>query len=1315
MKNQVKLFLLLAHFYGAFLLAQPHFMYFNTATSNLPGAGSSPMPPTSTIPYGSTGTWYVSQNINAGYVPAIHVPPVPSSWNSNTFAYPHYGWITWPNYTCTPGDPANHGCYGMQDLFFKITFTLPSANPVFALNWWMYCDNSIQNVYINRGTYPNPVWSPNAGSFVGNATVFQWCKNWVSGTNEIIVHIRSGASSTPISNDWIGLMINSLPPPPLNITGPNPVCPNTFNLYTATNIAGATSYNWTLPLGWGNTSSSSAINALSNSNSGVITVSVNSGTACPNAATMAVNVYTNPITIAASANPVCQGQPVTLIASGANSYTWTGLGLPPTGIINSSITFTPNFQAVYTVKGITQQGCVFTKTISVGIKPLPSISISASPPFICPGSSNVLTATGTIGNNYLWGNPTVFAAGGNVAVTPGNGPATYTAYAFGTNGCSNTASITLVNGPTVTPIVSNTTLCTNASSCVTLSVTTNFTNGPVTYNWLPVGTGTAISVCMPLPSNATYTVNASSPAGCPSSATMAVSVTTNCCSQPTTGLTALPPSIGNNYSNTGYFIPSNITLTNNTTFSNAEFLFMPNTRVIVPSGITLTLDASHLYACGINMWDGIEVQDGGRIVTLTNKATTLIEDAKVAIDLDNISLTNASPNAPIDINYVVFNKNHIGIKVSNSVPALNTLALGIKECVFTSRAIPFVGHPSTAISWPSAGITATDLRYAAPTATSGLTAPYLLQSFTPTNPKAPYASLPGGYIGIKISNIGNMQGPPAGNGVVIGSLASTRWDEFNLFDQLGKGIHVTDASLTTHNNVFQNMLTYPVNNPTNFGTGIQQVITGLMNSRLYLSPPSTNLSTDYGNRFWDVPICIIGNNSYEVDVQYNLFRRTPTALVPGNYFPIGIGMFTNRHKGNIQNNEFNNITNSIGYYFNSGNYDMGSGLINGTYADNLEINFNYIGRDLNSLANTPLVYANSAISISVMGASNWQVVGACKILSNKINRVFRGIATNETDVYPIEIGGNDIKINNDIALWPTQDQYGIYCKKSLDNLLIKRNIVIGDGYTPPNNNSWNQRLRLIWCEDNQSTSAAFSPIVACNNVAEGYIGFEFTGNQPNTDWQANEMTQCMDIGLNLTNMGPGGGIGPQGSLAWACSDRWYDNTMAWPSDSWTTNHCQTMVDATTDASFSFLYGENPPIALPVTNCAAPGGTAYLANVSMTTVPKGTMSDCKYPGMYAPAPSQRTMINAGIASQTDTGIQVFPNPSATGRFTIQHGNEKEALQIEVFDINSKKVYNTRLNPDTPHEINLEYLNAAMYMLKVTDSKGVVTNKKIVIQK
>ncbi len=223
--------------------------------------------------------------------------------------------------------------------------------------------------------------------------------------------------------------VNNVPTAPLSISGPTALCAGSSATTYSTNIvAGASSYVWTLPGGWGGASTTNSISATPGASGG--TISVFASNTCGNSSTQTLVVVINPVpSVTANGNPlsVCPAANVTLSASGANTYTWSS------GPTVATITVNPLTTTIYTVTGTNTLGCNNFTTITIGVFSNPTVSAVSNSNILCVGQTATLTAGGA--TSYTW-NPG--GAATSIVVSP---TVTTTYTVTGTDGNSCTSSV----------------------------------------------------------------------------------------------------------------------------------------------------------------------------------------------------------------------------------------------------------------------------------------------------------------------------------------------------------------------------------------------------------------------------------------------------------------------------------------------------------------------------------------------------------------------------------------------------------------------------------------------------------------------------------------------------------------------------------------------------------------------------------------------------------------------------------------------------------------------------------------------------------
>jgi gliding motility-associated-like protein len=259
------------------------------------------------------------------------------------------------------------------------------------------------------------------------------------------------------------------------------------------NGSGGSSYVW----------SNGVTDGLAFTPTATSTYTVVDGAGCSNTASITVNVIASPtVVINASSTNVCAGTSVTLSASGASTYTWTG------GVSNGT-PFVPAASAMYTVTGSNGGICNHQASVGITVTPNTTVTANATSTNVCIGGTVTLTGSG--GSSYIWSN----GVSNGVSFTP-VATATYTV----TNNsiCSNTISITVSVLPLPVVTVNNATICAGTNALLTASV--NPVSG-TTYNWSSASTSNSLTVSPTV--NTSYTITATN-SGCSASAVASVTV-----------------------------------------------------------------------------------------------------------------------------------------------------------------------------------------------------------------------------------------------------------------------------------------------------------------------------------------------------------------------------------------------------------------------------------------------------------------------------------------------------------------------------------------------------------------------------------------------------------------------------------------------------------------------------------------------------------------------------------------------------------------------------------------------------------------------
>jgi gliding motility-associated-like protein len=294
------------------------------------------------------------------------------------------------------------------------------------------------------------------------------------------------------------------PQPTVNPVSNSPVCQGAQLSFS---VGAQSTYTWTGPNGFISNLQNPIINPVTQVASGNYTVRVTAPGGCTAQATTSVTVIPSP-TIISTSGTVCLGFGTTLNAFGGNSYTWQ-----PGNIIGSSPTFTPLSTTIYTVSGISNNGCISQSTSTILVN-LPPVNTPTNNSPVCVGSAISLSTTPA--NTYLWSGPNNFTSALQNPTIPNssliNG-GTYTVILTSVSGCTQSAVTTVTVNPN--PVLSTTSSTTCAGVNTTISVL-----GANTYTWSNGGLTPSIVVNPTV--QTIYTVTGTSSSGCFSSATATV-------------------------------------------------------------------------------------------------------------------------------------------------------------------------------------------------------------------------------------------------------------------------------------------------------------------------------------------------------------------------------------------------------------------------------------------------------------------------------------------------------------------------------------------------------------------------------------------------------------------------------------------------------------------------------------------------------------------------------------------------------------------------------------------------------------------------
>jgi gliding motility-associated-like protein len=318
-----------------------------------------------------------------------------------------------------------------------------------------------QNVVVNA--LPVPVIAGAASFCQGTFTIFDAGAGytnylWSNAETTQTININTAGNFTVTVTNINGCtgssskttVVNPLPVP--NITGITAICQGTASSLNAG--PGYSSYVW---------STGQGLQVINASTAGLYTVTVTDANGCTGSDNINLTVNPLPVPVIVGNNDFCQGNASVLNAGGGfTSYMWSNAASTQTINVNASgnymVTVTNGFN------------CTASTNMVVTVHPLP-VPVIAGGTGICQGTFTILNA-GNNYSNYSW------STGASTQTINVNTGGNFTVTVTDINGCSNTASTTMVVNPLPVPAITG-----NNVVCQGVATTFDAGAGYVSYAW----------------------------------------------------------------------------------------------------------------------------------------------------------------------------------------------------------------------------------------------------------------------------------------------------------------------------------------------------------------------------------------------------------------------------------------------------------------------------------------------------------------------------------------------------------------------------------------------------------------------------------------------------------------------------------------------------------------------------------------------------------------------------------------------------------------------------------------------------------------
>ena len=474
------------------------------------------------------------------------------------------------------------------------------------------------NIYVTTSTGVSVINS--SGTILHNIAVslsgYSVTHLYTLSNNSSEIYVVGYRTLGSVNKVFVAKYANCSALPPVNAGTDIAVCPGTS---ITLNGSGANTYSW----------SNGASNgvAFTPLNTSTYTVTgTNTATGCTTTDQVVVTVNSSPVANAGADQSLCEGQTVTLQASGNAQYSWDNN-------VSNGFAFAPVATATYTLTATDlSSGCSSSDQVVITVNSLPTVNAGIDQT-VCVGTSAALNASGA--TTYSWDN----SVSNGVSFTPAS-TATYSVSGTDANGCVNSDVVTVtVNDLPIVSAGADQSICKGAA--VTLSGT-----GASTYSW---DNNIVDGVAFNPNATSSYAVSGTDANGCVN--TDEVLVTVNEASASTLTESALDSYTlnGQTYTQSGTYtqvIPnaagcdSTITLNLTLSFTGLDELSHSIRVYPNPASEELTIESSSALKGEFILFDaaGRNVLEGGLTGTMTRITLDGIASGFYSIQLNNESL-----------------------------------------------------------------------------------------------------------------------------------------------------------------------------------------------------------------------------------------------------------------------------------------------------------------------------------------------------------------------------------------------------------------------------------------------------------------------------------------------------------------------------------------------------------------------------------------------------------------------------------------------------------------------------------------------------